>query len=281
MAPGPQPPPARARNASLDSLPEGNNPSLLPVLRTIESKIESLFEGVFGRAFRTHVQPVELARKLAKEMDDHRMVSVSRVYAPNEYAVYLSPNDREQFESYEDSLVNELQEYLAEHARRESYVLLSSPKVVMNTDEDLEVGEFGIATRMVQPEPGAEEPVPEASPGATMVYRPQAAPPTQAVTPEELGVEPEVVTLTVNGTEHAIDRQSVVIGRSKDCDIRLDDANASRRHAEVRQEGTAYWLVDLDSTNGTTVNGRRQQRARLENDDRITVGSTELVFRRR
>jgi hypothetical protein len=281
VAPGPQPPPARARNASLDSLPEGNNPSLLPVLRTIESKIESLFEGVFGRAFRTHVQPVELARKLAKEMDDHRMVSVSRVYAPNEYAIYLSPNDREQFESYEDSLVNELQEYLAEHARRESYVLLSSPKVVMNTDEDLDVGEFGIATRMVQPEPGAEEPVPEASPGATMVYRPKASPPTQAVTPEELGVEPEVVTLTVNGAEHAIDRQSVTIGRSKDCDIRLDDANASRRHAEVRQEGTAYWLVDLDSTNGTTVNGRRQQRARLENDDRITVGSTELVFRRR
>jgi hypothetical protein len=251
------------------------------VLRTIESKIESLFEGVFGRAFRTHVQPVELARKLAKEMDDHRMVSVSRVYAPNEYAVYLSPNDREQFESYEESLVTELQEYLAEHARRESYVLLSTPKVVLNTDEDLDVGEFGIATRMVQPEPGAEEPVPEAAPGATMVYRPQAAPPTQAVTPEELGVEPEVVTLTVDGAEHAIDRQSLVIGRSKDCDIRLADPNASRRHAEVRQEGTAYWLVDLDSTNGTTVNGRRQQRARLENDDRITIGSTELVFRRR
>jgi hypothetical protein len=251
------------------------------VLRTIESKIESLFEGVFGRAFRTHVQPVELARKLAKEMDDHRMVSVSRVYAPNEYAVYLSPNDREQFESYEDSLITELQEYLAEHARRESYVLLSSPKVVMNTDGDLDVGEFGIATRMVQPEPGAEEPVQEAAPGATMVYRPQATPPTQAVTPEELGVEPEVVTLTVDGAEHAIDRQSVVIGRSKDCDIRLADPNASRRHAEVRQEGTAYWLVDLDSTNGTTVNGRRQQRARLENDDRIAIGSTELVFRRR
>ncbi len=281
MAPGPQPPPARARNASLDSLPEGSNPSSVAVLRTIESKIESLFEGVFGRAFRTHVQPVELARKLAKEMDDHRMVSVSRVYAPNEYAVYLSPNDREQFESYEESLVTELQEYLAEHARRESYVLLSSPQVVMNTDEDLAVGEFGIATRMVQPEPGAEEPVPEAAPGATMVYRPQAAPPTQAVTPEELGVEPEVVTLTVDGAEHAIDRQSVVIGRSKDCDIRLADPNASRRHAEVRQEGTAYWLVDLDSTNGTSVNGRRQQRARLESGDRITIGSTELVFQRK
>ncbi len=279
--PGPSTPTGSGTQRVARLAARGKQPLSVAVLRTIESKIESLFEGVFGRAFRTHVQPVELARKLAKEMDDHRMVSVSRVYAPNEYAVYLSPNDREQFESYEDSLVTELQEYLAEHARRESYVLLSSPKVVMNTDEDLDVGEFGIATRMVQPEPGAEEPVQEAAPGATMVYRPPAAPPTQAVTPEELGVEPEVITLTVDGAEHTIDRQNVVIGRSKDCDIRLADPNASRRHAEVRQEGTAYWLVDLDSTNGTTVNGRRQQRARLENDDRITIGSTELVFRRR
>jgi FHA domain-containing protein len=252
------------------------------VLRNIEAKIESLFEGVFGRAFRTNVQPVELARKLAKEMDDHRMVSVSRVYAPNEYAVYLSPGDREQFASYEESLIAELQEYLSEHAKRESYVLLSSPRVAMNTDDDLEVGEFGIATRMVQPEPGEAEvePGPEVAPGATMVYRPKAAPQTQAATPEELGVEPEVVTLDVDGAQHQIDKQSIVIGRSRDCDIRLSDPNVSRRHAEIRQEGTAYWLVDLESTNGSTVNGRRQQRAKLENDDRITLGSTDLVFRR-
>ena len=91
----------------------------MPVLRSIESKIEGLFEGVFGRAFRTHVQPIELARKLVKEMDDHRNVSVSRVYVPNEYTVYLSPTDRKQFDGYEDALVGELQEYLAEHARRE------------------------------------------------------------------------------------------------------------------------------------------------------------------
>src|SRR2546423_15483408 len=97
------------------------------VLRAIEGKIESLFEGVFGRAFRTHVQPVELARKLVKEMDDHRMVSVSRVYVPNEFTVYLAPGDREQFASYEESLRGELEEYLGEHARRESYDLLSNP----------------------------------------------------------------------------------------------------------------------------------------------------------
>ena len=89
------------------------------MLRSIEQKIESLFEGVFGRAFRTHVQPVELARKLAKEMDDHKVISVSRVYVPNEYTIYLSSPDREQFVGYESSLLSELEEYLTEHARRE------------------------------------------------------------------------------------------------------------------------------------------------------------------
>src|SRR3974377_1628149 len=84
----------------------------MSVLRSIESKLESLFEGVFGRAFRSNVQPVELARKLVKEMDDHRSVSVSRVYVPNEYTVYLSPADRDQFADYEDALRDELADYL-------------------------------------------------------------------------------------------------------------------------------------------------------------------------
>ena len=107
----------------------------MSVLRNIEHKIEGLFEGVFGRAFRTHVQPVELARKLVKEMEDHRVISVSRVYAPNEYSVYLAPTDREQFANYEDSLRSELQQYLAENARRERYELLSEPIVKFEIDE--------------------------------------------------------------------------------------------------------------------------------------------------
>ena len=91
-------------------------------------------------------------------MDDHRVVSVSRVYVPNEYAIYLSPADREQFSSYEDSLKSELQEYIAEHARRENYALTTRPRVRFETDADLDVGVFGIATRMLEPsENGAPE----------------------------------------------------------------------------------------------------------------------------
>jgi Protein of unknown function (DUF3662)/FHA domain len=252
------------------------------VLRSIEQKIEGLFEGLFGRAFRTNVQPVELARKLVKEMDDHRTVSVSRIYVPNEYTVYLSPPDREQFTDYEGSLTTELQEYLAEHARRESYVLLTAAIVLMETDDDLAVGEFGIATRVTQPEPGRGEPspAPQLESGATMVYKPRAQVPPDGP-PVDVALAQEIVTLTMDGIRHEIDKRRFVLGRSKDCDIQLADPNVSRRHAELRQEGSAYWLIDLDSTNGSQVNGHRTARAKLESGDTITVGSTDLVFERR
>jgi Protein of unknown function (DUF3662)/FHA domain len=253
------------------------------VLRSIEQKIEGLFEGLFGRAFRTNVQPVELARKLVKEMEDHRTVSVSRVYVPNEYTVYLSPVDREQFADYESSLRVELQDYLAEHARREGYVLLTPPTVRMETDDDLAMGEFGIATRMVQGErPKAGEAAPPApvERGATMVYRPTAPLPTDGPSPD-VALAQEIVTVTVRGKRREITSRRVVIGRSKDCDIQIADPNASRRHAELRQEGSAYWLIDLDSTNGTAVNGHRTARAKLDSGDVITIGSTDMTFERR
>jgi hypothetical protein len=253
------------------------------VLRTIEQKIEGLFEGLFGRAFRTNVQPVELARKLVKEMEDHRTVSVSRVYVPNEYSVYLSTADREQFADYESQLRHELQEYLSEHARREGYVLLTAPVVLMETDDDLALGEFGIATRMVQSAKGPqgeEPPAPQVEPGATMIYKPRA-PLTEEGPPPDVALAQEIVTLTVDGRRREVDKRRVVIGRSKDCDVQITDPNASRRHAEIRQEGAAYWLIDLDSTNGSQVNGRRTTRAKLESGDVITIGSTDLTFDRR
>jgi FhaA, N-terminal domain/FHA domain len=256
----------------------------MSVLRSIESKIEGLFEGVFGRAFRTHVQPVELARKLAKEMDEHRSVSVSRVYVPNEYTVYLSPGDRQQFSSYEGSLIGELQEYLAEHARREAYALLTPPRVLINTDADLATGEFGIATRLVQPEvpapAQAAAPAAPAEPGATMIYRPRAPIVEDAADEAPAEVEREVVTLTVDGRAYPLTARRVVLGRSRECDIRIPDANVSRRHAEVRQEGATHWVVDLGSTNGTEVNGRRVERSKLSDGDRITIGSTDVIFGR-
>lgn len=268
----------------------------MSVLRTIESKIEGLFEGVFGRAFRTHVQPVELARKLAKEMDEHRSVSVSRVYVPNEYTVYLSSSDRAQFGAYEGSLVGELQEYLTEHARREAYALLTPPRVLLQTDDDLAMGEFGIATRVAQPDeqrrgevsplpapvvaaPAPAFPVAE-PPAATMIYRPEV--PLEAGDDPPAEVVREQVTLTVAGRTIPLTAGRVVVGRSRECDVRVEDGNVSRRHFELVQDGPTAWVVaDLGSTNGTEVNGRRVSgRKRLDDGDRITIGGTELVFGR-
>jgi hypothetical protein len=253
------------------------------VLRAIEQKIEALFEGVFGRAFRTNVQPVELARKLAKEMDDHRTVSVSRVYVPNEYTVYLSTADHEQFAGYESSLVGELEEYLVEHGKRESYALLTPPRVLLEVDDDLDVGEFGIATRMVQPRRGREqeagEPEGQVEPGATMIYKPRTPLPQEPEAPPP-EVDREVATLAWDGHTMRISKRRVLLGRSRECDIQVEDPNVSRRHAELRQEGSSYWIVDLDSTNGVEVNGRRVKRAKLDAGDVVTVGSTEITFGR-
>src|SRR5215813_11533721 len=213
----------------------------MSVLRTIESKLEALVEGVFGRAFRTNVQPVELARKLVKEMDDHRSVSVSRVYVPNEYTIYLSPGDREQFASFEDSLRDELQEYLAGHARRERYALLTPPRVKFESDADLDIGVFGIATRLVRGGKAAPEgaPADQPAPGATMVYKAEPPAPEEAdgaAAVEEPPPRP-TAALTIAGRRHELDGERIVIGRSNDCDIQVSDPNVSRRHAELQRAG--------------------------------------------
>ena len=254
----------------------------MSVLRSIESKLESLFEGVFGRAFRANVQPVELARKLVKEMDDHRNVSVSRVYVPNEYTVYLSPGDRAQFSGYEDSLREELQDYLAEHARREQYVLLTPPQVKFEVDADLDVGVFGIATRLVRgSKPPQDAPATQPAPGHTMVYKP-VEPPAAAPEPEPEPAPPrERVVLVVAGERRELDGdRSLVIGRSRECDVQVADPNVSRRHAEVQRRNGGYVLVDLGSTNGVEHDGERVKELPLEEGTRFTVGSTEIVFSR-
>lgn len=252
------------------------------MLRRIERNLESLVEGVFGRAFRSPVQPVELARKLAKEMDDNKAVSVSRVYAPNEYLLYLSPRDRAQYRQYEEALLQELSTYLLEHAQKQGYALLSRPRVLIEEDDDLRVGLFGIATRMVEPKrpvrsaavaPPPPEPEPEpvsSGNGPPSVEEPssQVAAPAVATTP----------ALVLGGTRYDMSAGLAVLGRSQQCDIVVDDAGASRQHAEIRRDGEAWLAIDLGSTNGLYVNGERTDRAVLANGDVLAIGRTQMRF---
>src|SRR3954454_2168891 len=139
----------------------------MSVLRNIEDKIAGLVEGTFGRVFRSEVRPVELARKLAKEMDEHRTVSVSRTYVPNEYIVWLSAEDRSRYEGVEHEVIEELGAYLLEHARRERLAMISRPAIEFRTDEQLSLGQFGIQARTFKL---GEPPAEQADHGHTAIY---------------------------------------------------------------------------------------------------------------
>ena len=298
-------------------------------LRTLENMIAGLVEGTFGRVFKAEVRPMELARKLAREMDENKTTSVSRVYAPNEYSVWLSPRDRARYEGVEHEVIDELCAYLLEHARGEDLALASRPRITFHTDDDLKLGEFGIEARLARSEEGAEEGPEEgaehapASParararqapespardrpprenlarGAVAAARPGGVGGTPYKEPEEIGntmifsnaerVRDAVeqtgarrrskALLVVSGRRLLVPPRGAAIGRSRDCDIVLEDSGVSRRHAELRPRGMAWTIEDLGSTNGVRVNGLTVPGAHeLHSGDRIEMGSTEMLF---
>ncbi len=247
----------------------------MSVLKSLESKIAGLVEGTFSRVFRSEVRPVEIARKLAREMEEHQASSLSRTYVPNEYRVYLSPRDRARFADYEDALAAELASYLLEHARRERFALLSQPVIEFETDHRLGLGEFGIQTRVVSP---AEAPVEEREDaGHTMVYSTAArvASPLQ----QEAVARSHRALLIIDGRRVVIGPGGATIGRSRQCDVVIDDPNVSRQHAEVRPRGGAWVVTDLGSTNGSSLNGRRINHPEVvKPGDEIEVGTSVITF---
>jgi len=249
----------------------------MSVLRNLEAKLGGLVEGAFSRAFKSRVEPVELARKLAKEMEDSKMVSVSRTYVPNYYRVFLSPQDREQFASYEPALRKELSDYLLEHARAQRLALTSRPAIEFMTDDRLGLGEFGIQAQLLDADDESEERPAAPSQGDfghTMVYSPDRA--ARKLDPQPGA--PSRAVLAGAGRRTVLSGDRMVLGRSRDCDITVDDANVSREHAELRTAGGAWRIVDLGSTNGVKVNRRRIDQAELKHGDRITLGVTDLDF---
>jgi Protein of unknown function (DUF3662)/FHA domain len=249
----------------------------MSVLKNLENKIAGLVEGTFSRAFRSEVRPVEIARKLAREMEEHKSFSVSRTYAPNEYRVFLSPHDRERFAGYEAALTAELAGYLLEHARRERLTLLSRPVIEFETDDRLGLGEFGIQTRVAQldeePEPAPMEP----QSGRTMVYSnaERVAEPL-----EERGrARAQTPLLMVDGRRVVVSPAGATIGRGRQADIVLNDPNVSRQHAEIRPRGGSWVITDLGSTNGSQLNGRRIDGSEvLRTGDEIELGASLMTF---
>lgn len=249
----------------------------MSVLRNLETKIAGLVEGTFSRAFRSEVRPVEIARRLAREMEEHQASSLAHTYVPNEYRVFLSPRDRQRFAGYETALADELAGYLLEHARRERLTLVARPVLEFETDERLGLGEFGIQTGAVHPSPDVPEPPDPEQSGRTMVYSNagRLAEPLE----ERARTRAQTALLLLEGRRLVVGPAGVTLGRSRQCDIVLSDPNVSRRHAEVRPRGGSWVLSDLGSTNGSRINGRTiEQTEVLKAGDEIELGSTALQF---
>ena len=250
----------------------------MSVLRTLESKIAGLIEGTFNRAFRSEVRPVEIARKLTREMEENKSFSLSRTYVPNEYRVFLSPRDRERFAGYEAALADELAGYLLEHARRERFTLPGRPVIEFETDGRLGLGEFGIQTGVVTPERDEPEPVPAAEQsGRTMIYSnaERLAEPLE----ERAQARSQTALLLLDGRRLVVGPTGVTLGRSRQSDVVLNDPNISRQHAESRPRGGSWVLTDLGSTNGSRINGRPVERSEvIRPGDEIELGSTVLRF---
>jgi Protein of unknown function (DUF3662)/FHA domain len=246
------------------------------MLRNLEAKLAGLVEGTFSRAFKSEVRPVEIARKLAREMDEHRVQSLSRTYVPNEYSVWLSPQDREQFSGYEDELRRELSGYLLEHARRERVALLTPPEITFKTDDRLRLGEFGIQARLVRSHDDPDAAPSQGEEGHTMVYSTsdRISEPLREPDPRRAAAR-----LRIDGRSELLGSGGATLGRSREADIVLDDANVSRKHAEVRPSGGSWIVRDLGSTNGVKVNGRRIEGAQsLKRGDVIELGTSRATF---
>jgi hypothetical protein len=232
------------------------------VLRNFESRLERGIEGFFTKAFRSGLQPIELAKRILREMDAHKTVGVREVWVPNRYILRVSEEDRARFENMEGALARELETVVTEGARERGWGLVARPEVVFETVDKLKRGDLKVVTELTEetgPAP-AEAPRPD----------PALAPAAPSGT----------ARLVLDGREVALDRERMVIGRLHGSEIEIEDPGASRRHAEIRKDGDRFLLVDLGSTNGTLVNDSPVAEHALEDGDRITIGRTTLEFRR-
>ena len=252
--------------------------------------MESLVEGVFGRAFRRQIHPVEIAKGLTKQMDEGRMVSISRTYAPNDFTVHLSKEDAESIQAYRDALRDELIQYASTHADNKDYHLMTPPKVRFETEDSLRFGEFGITAKLTGGEGPREKGAPQDTSGQTRIFRTEETgvaqdQGTSAISVEEArrqGLAREVVELVLDERTYPLEGHGPwTVGRSQDNDIVVPDPNVSRRHARLSRADNGFIVEDLGSTNGTLLDGAPIDRERIESGDELTFGQSTARFVRR
>jgi hypothetical protein len=266
------------RSSGADVLQRTSGDEALSILSDFEDRVGSAVEGFFAGAFRSPVQPAEVAKALGRAMEDGRMAGVGKIYVPVAYTVALSRADAENLRGFTPVLAGELATYLVERAREQGYHLASKPMVAFIEHEDLKLGRFRVSAEHAPADGPAEVP-PMARP-ATPPYdyeRDTFGEAANAAAP--LGT---IATVTVGETGHdvALRGDRAIVGRLQDCDICLSDANVSRRHAEFFVMDGDWFVQDLDSTNGTMLNGEPVTRTRLSDGDVIEIGVTRLTYHR-
>ena len=261
-------------------------------LRGIEKRMESLVEGVFGRAFRRQVHPVEIAKGLTRQMDEGRMVSVSRTYAPNDFTVHLSEQDNESFSAYQRSLRDELIQYASTHAENKDYHLMTPPRIRFEVEDTLRFGEFGVTARLSGGEGPRDKGAPSDTSGQTRIFRTEtggdeAAEPggTAAINADDVqkyGLAQEVLGLEIGDLTYPLEGPGPwTVGRSESNEVTIDDPNVSRRHARISRADKGFVVEDLGSTNGTLLGGAPIDRERIEDGDELTFGQRSARFVRR
>lgn len=254
--------------------------------------MESLVEGVFGRAFRRQVHPVEIAKGLTRQMDEGRMVSVSRTYAPNDFTIHLSEEDNESIKAYQRSLRDELIQYASTHAENKGYHLMTPPRLRFTVEETLRFGEFGVTARLTGGEGPREKDAPSDTSGETRIFRPEsgeeeseAGSGTAAISAEDVQkhvLAQEVLQLELEDKTIPLEGPGPwSIGRSESNAVTINDPNVSRTHARISRQENGFVVEDLGSTNGTLLDGAPIDRERIEDGDELTFGQSVARFIRK
>ncbi|MFE9722148.1 FhaA domain-containing protein [Streptomyces sp. NPDC005794] len=279
------------------------------VMKRFEQRLEGLVNGTFAKVFKSEVQPVEIAGALQRECDNNASIwNRERTVVPNDFIVELSTPDYERLSPYSGQLGDELSGLVRDYAKQQRYTFMGPIKVHLEKADDLDTGLYRVRSRTLassSSQQGQQSPAPHAQPNRPDApqgqggygYPPASAPPMPAAPPPGAGrsggpssdwrppaasgAVPDAQVrrwIEINGTRHQISRPTLVMGRSTEADVRIDDPGVSRRHCEIRT-GTPSTIQDLGSTNGIVVDGQHTTRATLRDGSRIVVGSTTIVYR--
>lgn len=272
------------------------------VLKRFEQRLEGLVNGTFAKVFKSEVQPVEIAGALQRECDNNATIwNRERTVVPNDFIVELSAPDYERLSPYSGQLGDELSSMVRDYAKQQRYTFMGPIKVHLEKADDLDTGLYRVRSRTLAsstsqaqqspPQRGsAAQGPPGGGPTAGGVPpRPASAPPVPSGPPSyapgggagPAGPLPGAETrrwIEINGNRHQISGPTLVLGRSTEADVRVDDPGVSRRHCEIRA-GNPSSIQDLGSTNGIVVDGQHTTRATLRDGSRVVVGSTTIIYR--